>query len=291
MARTALLVADLEGITGVDTLEALAFGGPGHDAAREMMLREVNVCAAALVAAGYETVRVSDSHRSGSNAPNLDEQRLHPAIELKFVGPDMYGGPLLDGVAAVACVGMHAAAKTNGFAAHTVQTNSAFTIGGRAMSETDLCFWLAAEKKVPVLFTAGDDVLAASLTGVPAVVTKLTQAPHQTRSHDWAVVERLLRAACAGPAVPAPLAPEGPLEVRFKTKAQAKLAVKLPGLEQTSPFTFISKRSTFSGKYDAVLMACEASSAALADEVFSAPGTRGFADDAKRLLLAGFDEK
>src|SRR5882757_7446666 len=102
--RTALLIADLEGICGVDTLDALAYGGDGHAEACALMTAEVNAAIDGLLAQGFDLVRVSDSHRSGSGAPNLSPGQLHDAAELRFTEHDYYGGHLLEGVEAVACL-------------------------------------------------------------------------------------------------------------------------------------------------------------------------------------------
>lgn len=287
--KTALLVADLEGIVGVDALEALAFGGLGHRGACAAMLREVNHCAEALAARGYQTVRVSDSHRSGSGESNLERAELHPSIELVYTDPDYYGGALLDGVSAVACVGMHAAARTHGFAAHTVQIHCSWSLGGREVSESDLALWLAAERKIPFLFTAGDDVLCASFSrSAPAVLTKRSTAPDTTKSLGWPDVAQALTAA-AGAAPIRASAPSEPIVLRFKTHAQAELAAGTKGLKRTSALTFEARKGTFTARYHASIEACEAAAAALSDEVHSFPGTRAFAADAQRLLLAPFD--
>jgi len=211
---TALLIADLEGIAAVTTLESLVFGGAGHLEACAAMTREVNAAIEGLVAQGFTHVRVSDTHRSGSGAPNLEA--LHPAAQPFFVDPDCYGGALLDGVSAIACVGMHAAGGTSGFAAHTVEAHCAWLLNGRPISEAELALWLAADRGIPGIFVAGDDVLAASLAGtLRTVVTK------QSTGLDSAIpnadVEAAIRAAAQAGPVPIAVAPSGPLSLRFKT--------------------------------------------------------------------------
>jgi D-amino peptidase len=91
-----------------------------------------------LRAQGFTDVRVSDSHRSGRDAPNVDAAALPSGCELRFESSDPYGGALLDGVSAVACIGMHAAGGTTGFAAHTVQAGVEWRLGGQRISETHL---------------------------------------------------------------------------------------------------------------------------------------------------------
>ncbi len=210
---TALLIADLEGVAAVTTLESLAFGGAGHPEACAAMTREVNAAIEGLLAQGFTHVRVSDTHRSGSGAPNLES--LHPGAALQFVDPDSYGGALLDDVGAIACVGMHAAGGTTGFAAHTVEAHVAWILNGRPISEAEIALWLAADRAVPAVFVSGDDVLGASLTSVPFVVTKRSRGLDSATALPDA--EQRIRAAAASTPVPIAFAPSGPLSLRFKT--------------------------------------------------------------------------
>lgn len=259
--KTALLIADLEGIAGVDHLEALAFGGDRYPDACAKMTLEVNAAIEGLHAAGYGHVRVSDSHRSGSGAPNLAPHQLPDGAELRCVDPDPYGGPLLDGVDAVCCVGMHAAGGTNGFAAHTVQLHTQWLVGGKPASETELVYWLAAERGVPAIFTSGDDVLQQAVGTIAGFVrTKVATGLEGARS--VAGVPALLRAAAASAPVKLAPAPSGPLVLRLKNGAR---------LSFDGP--------TFAGRYLAALKA-------IPDvEVEEVPGTRAFAKRAAKLLV------
>ncbi len=253
--KTALLIADLEGVAGVDRLEALAFGGAHHAEACARMTDEVNAAIAGLAGQGFTHVRVSDSHRSGSGAPNLAPGQLPDVAELRYVDPDMYGGALLDGVDAICCVGMHAAGGTPGFAAHTVELHAEWRVDGRRVSETELAIWLAAERGVPAIFASGDDVLGAAVAGlVPFVQTKIARGVGDARSASG-VLAALTKAAGGKPA-PIAKVSGGPLRLRFRDGAQA---------------TFDG--GTFAHRYHQALRAL----AAVEVEVPQVPGTRGFA--------------
>lgn len=253
--KTALLIADLEGVAGVDRLEALAFGGEHHAEACARMTDEVNAVIAGLVGQGFTHVRVSDSHRSGSGAPNLAPGQLPDVAELRYVDPDMYGGSLLEGVDAICCVGMHAAGGTTGFAAHTVELHAEWRLGGKRVSETEIAIWLAAERGVPAIFASGDDVLGASVAGlVPFVKTKTAKGVGEARSASG-VRAALKKAAGVRPGAVGK-APDGPLQLRFRDGTKV---------------TF--EGGSFADRYRQALGAL----AGVEVEVTEVPGTRGFA--------------
>ncbi len=286
--RIALLIADLEGIANVDRLDALAFGGEGHPEACARMTVEVNAAIEGLVSQGFEHVRVSDSHRSGSGAPNLSPGQLHDAAQLHFVDPDAYGGPLLAGVEAVACVGMHAAAGTRGFAAHTVQVHTAWLLGGQLLSETQLAFFLAADLGLRAVFAAGDDVLGRAVGSLsPYVTTKRSAAIDSAASNDC--VPQLIRAAAATSPCTLQQAPAGPLTLRFKTRAQAAAAADA-GAQRTSDFECTFTGSRFTDRYLAALRAIGATEHLLGEGLTAMPGTAEFAAFAAGLLLEPFPD-
>jgi len=271
---TALLIADLEGICGVDDAVDLAFGGQGHARACARMTAEVARVAGALREAGYETVRVSDSHRSGSGEANVDAGALPPGATL-YLLDDPYAPELFDGVNAVACVGMHAAGGTRGFGAHTVQVHCAVRAGFRLLSETDLVLGLAHDARARVLFVSGDDVLGRSLSPqIPYLCTKRAVSVRTARSAPTAGVGQALRKLARPPGVPAPPPPNGPLALHFK-----------PGLGAGGQHVH---GPNFRARYSAALAAIDASSDALLAHLAGAPGTAGFAQSAARLLAAGW---
>src|SRR5260221_5745796 len=155
--KTVLLIVDLEGVGGVDSSRALSAASPAFAGARRLATDEVLAALGGLFGRGVERVRVSDSHRPGGSTTTIIAEELPPGAELIWTG-DPYDAALFDGVDAVACLGMHAAAGTPGFASHTVSVQCAWQAGGRDISETDIVLALAAERGVPALFVTGDDV-------------------------------------------------------------------------------------------------------------------------------------
>ena len=224
--RQALLVTDLEGVAGVDRLESLVIGGPDHDVARELLTAEVLAAVEGLRDAGFGRVRLSDSHRAGGASPNVIAERLPPGVELDW-RDDAYAPELWEGIDAVACLGMHAAADTPGFAAHTVTFHCAFTAAGRKLSESDLVLGLAAERGVPTVFVSGCDVLGESLA-VPYVVTKTSLSPAGARSVSPEEARAAIRRAAAGAPVASPALPAGPWQIGWKSRWQERLGGSEP---------------------------------------------------------------
>ena len=283
MVRTALLVADMEGVAGVDRAEDLAFGGRGHSEACARMTEEVVVAGRALQAAGWGRVRVSDSHRSGSDRPNVDAAALPPGVELAWT-EDAYAPALFEDVGAVACLGMHAAGVAPGFGAHTVSVHASLRAGFRPLSETDVVLGLAAELGVGVLFASGDDVLGRALAGrVPYVETKRALSVTRARSAPAAAVRRALAAAARRAPASAGAPPAGPLCVEFKDPAPAAWLRPGPTLVVRGRTARVRAES-FGARYRLALRAVDDSAAALVPDLDGPPGTEAFARSVAALL-------
>jgi len=282
--RRALLVVDLDGVAGVDALPALSSGTPEYTRARTLLTAEVNAAVEGLLAAGFQRVRVSDSHLSGSGQPNLLLEALHPAAEPCFLARDAYAPHLFEEVEAVACLGMHAAAGPVGFAAHTVNLLGEWTCAGRALSEADLVLALAAEAGVPAVFVSGDDVLQAQLGGrVGYVRTKV--ALSVTRAYSRAPEEVLpeLTHAAALPARPVEQLPDAPLVLTFKSGHQAALATQA-GARRLDRYRVEVEGRTFRERYTHALRAAWAANEVLGDAVVDVPGSPGFLRDVTALF-------
>ena len=207
--RGAWLVVDVVGVAGVDTLGALLPGAPGAAQARAWMMAEVNAAVEGLLSAGFERVWVSDA--SCSTVPFPGGEALHPGAE-PCSGEDPFAPSWLEDVQAVACVGMHAAAGTGGFGAHTGGPLCVWTCAGRTLSEAELVLALAAEAGVPAVFVSGDDVLRAGLEGrVGYVCTKTAVSTERAVSRAPEEVHEELRRAAARPGQDQTPLPDAPL--------------------------------------------------------------------------------
>ena len=279
----ALLIADLEGVAGVDTVAALLAGTPEHGPARALLTAEVNAAVEGLLAAGFAWVRVSDSHHSGEGASSLLPEALHPAARPVFL-EDAYAPALFADVQAVACVGMHAAAGTRGFHAHTVDVLGAWTCAGQPLSEAELVLALAAEAGVPAVFVSGDDVLQAALAGrVGFVRTKHAHSPTHATSRAPPAVLRELQRAAAGPRRPVTPPPDAPLVLAFKSGHQAALAART-GARRVDRHRVEVHGPTFRERYTRARRATAAASTALAGALALFPAPPDFPRDAHALL-------
>jgi len=250
--RRVLLIADLEGITGVESVADLVVGAPGYPAANRKMTDEVAFVARLLRERGVESIVVSDAHRSGAPG-NLDALRLPRGCEVR-VEDDPYGGALLDGVEAVVCVGMHALGASPGFGAHTVNVNTAWTLGSTELSETHLAWLLAAERGVPLWCSAGDGVLEHQLGGaVPFVRTKHALSRAEASSRPKAEVEARFRQVLQGPVAAIPRVPKDVLRVRFQRAAEADAAASAGGRRSSATELELPAMGTFQQQYEAAL--------------------------------------
>ena len=150
----ALLMTDLEGITGVDSIDMIFDQGGGYKTACENLMADVNAAADGLFAAGLDEVFVVDGHGGGANfIPSLLDPRVtwlktgwEDVIRERKV--DFYGE-----------VGLHAMAGTpNAFLDHTQNSREWFSyeINGRPSGELAQGAGFAGVFGIPTLLVTGD---------------------------------------------------------------------------------------------------------------------------------------
>jgi D-amino peptidase len=282
-AGRVLLVVDLEGVVGVDSVSALVAGTPQYAQACAQLTSEINAAVEGLLSAGFSSVRVSDSHVSGSGAPNVLREVLHPAAELRCE-EDWYCASVFEAVQAVACLGMHAPGGLRGFAAHTVDPLGTWMYAGRLLSESELVLALAAEAGVPALFVSGDDTLQAHLGDrVPFVRTKVSLSPTRAASRpSEQVLAELAQAARMAPTPLRPL-PEAPLRLVFKSARQAALAAQ-SGARRVERYQVEVHGASFRERYQQAVRAASAAASALESSLRGPVGSPGFIEDVSALL-------
>lgn len=283
-AGRVLLVVDLEGVVGADSVPALVAGTREYAQSCSTLTSEINAAVESLVGAGFAHVRVSDSHMSGSGASNVLHESLHPAAELRFE-EDWYSAAVFEEVQAVACLGMHAPGGVRGFAAHTVDPLGIWTCAGRLLSESELVLALAAEAGLPALFVSGDDTLQAHLGGrVPFVRTKVSLSPTQASSRSSAeVLAELAHAARLPPTPQQPLS-EAPLRLVFKSARQAELAAEA-GARRVERYQVEVSGASFRERYQQAMRAASAASSVLGSSLRGPVGSPEFIEDASALFL------
>ncbi|MBO4406410.1 MAG: M55 family metallopeptidase [Clostridia bacterium] len=151
----ALLMTDLEGISGVDTIDMIFDRGEGYRKAYENLMGDLNAAAAGLFDAGAEEVFAVDGHGGGDN---FIFSLLDPRIQvlkgnawedaIRSGEVDLYGE-----------IGLHAmAGAPNAFLDHTQNSREWFEyrINGRPSGELAQGAGFAGFFGVPTLLVTGD---------------------------------------------------------------------------------------------------------------------------------------
>ncbi|PRY00525.1 M55 family metallopeptidase [Allonocardiopsis opalescens] len=162
-----LISADMEGATGVTWPADVEPGTEQWQRCRRMFTSDVNGAVAGFLDAGAREVVVNEAHATMRNLllEELDERAAMLTgrhKDLSMVEGIQYGD-----VDAVAFVGYHTGAGTEGVLAHTYLPNSITGVwaDGAPASEGRLNALVAAEYGVPVVLVTGDDRTCADAEG------------------------------------------------------------------------------------------------------------------------------
>lgn len=152
-----LIMTDLEGISGVDTMEMVSEEGtPEHRLARERLMLDLNAAVQGAVKGGAGKVYVMDGHGGGNN---FIKEMLDPhAVQIK--GREWQ--ELLKGgrISAYLEVGVHAMAGTiNGFLDHTQSSKEwhNYIVNGRRCGEIAQGAIFTGAFDVPFIMVSGDE--------------------------------------------------------------------------------------------------------------------------------------
>lgn len=162
-----LLIYDMEGLSGQDSLEGMSPSDATYPAIRQLLTDDVNAVIRGLFEGGAKTVTVVDGHGGGDGSLDIDvlaDQLDRRARLIDFKPFDLRKPGTFDGVAAV---GQHPRAGSGGFAAHTWTAGVDFMLNGRSVNEVELLSLSLGSAGVPVIFVSGDDVLATELKHMP----------------------------------------------------------------------------------------------------------------------------
>ena len=157
--------ADMEGITGVASVDQLGPGSFEYERAREWMTGEVLAAIQGARDAGATEFVVSDSHGNGESLL-IDRFPTDVPITIIRSFPRPLG--MMEGIdstfAAVIFIGYHAStSSTTGVRAHTISSAllTRIALNGVSMSEAGINAAIAAEYGVPVVMLTGDDAIVA----------------------------------------------------------------------------------------------------------------------------------
>lgn len=148
---------DLEGISGINTMEMVSSGDPRHREAVENLMADLNAAVDGAFAGGAEHVTVLDSHGGGGNfiLDLLDERAENDIKPNK-----KWWGILDDSYDATFFIGAHAMAGTmNAFLDHTQSSRSWYNyyVNGRKVGELGQWAMVAGAFGVPMAMVSGDE--------------------------------------------------------------------------------------------------------------------------------------
>lgn len=142
-----LIIADMEGVIGIEQVEACNPRLPEYEAGATLLAAEVNVVAAAARDAGATSVSVIDWHAGGGN--------LKP--KMLDVGVEIVAEDFSPGYDVVLLTGYHAmAGTTDAFISHTMSQRVTLELNGEQAGELALLSRWAGEEAVPVALVTGD---------------------------------------------------------------------------------------------------------------------------------------
>jgi D-amino peptidase len=155
------IAADMEGITGVESIHDVTLGLAGYQLFRRVMAGDVNAVVDGAFRGGADEVVVADGHALQSNLRPAD---VDPRATLKSGGAGLvqFKG-LTDDVDAVLLVGFHAKSGTpRGILSHSFLSSfHDIRLDGRSVGEAEFAAYLLAARGIPVVFLSGDDTTIA----------------------------------------------------------------------------------------------------------------------------------
>jgi len=217
-----LIIADIEGSSGCWDHRASSFLTREWAMACEEMTRDINSVVTALFDVGIEHIRIKDFHRTGFN---LLPELMHPKaliIHGYRKGPvPGIGGP--EKAEAAMFLGMHAAAGTDGFLAHTLTSRlKRLEVNGKPLAEIELFASALAPFGVsPVFFTGCPVACEQAKAVIPNILTysirkKAGSAGFNVESWRAGLASAAVRVLDIEQA--APYLPMGPFEVLIEMR-------------------------------------------------------------------------
>lgn len=257
-----LLYYDMEGVSQVFEPKQVFYPTEEYRQAQAHLTSDVNAAIRGLFAGGASSVTVTDAHGSGNPEPDLLLPRMDPRAQ--FDWRDRSFDVYLDGPGqdfdAVAAVGMHAGAGTQGFLAHTYTTYCMLLCEGQPVNETLLVARSAARFGLPLILVTGDDVLAdevaRDLPGTRFARVKRAVTRGTAEGPGIEETARTIEAAAADAArawrtIAVFRAPEVERwQIRLSEKAEMDLAANYPGVTRVDDKGADIGERTFPEAYD-----------------------------------------
>ena len=243
--------ADMEGITGVASVDQLSPGSFEYQQAREWMTGEVLAAIQGARDAGATEFVVSDSHGNGQS---LLIDRFPNDVPVTIVRSFPRPLGMMEGIdssfAAVIFIGYHAStSSTTGVRAHTISSAllTRISLNGSTMSEAGINAAIAAHFGVPVVMLTGDDAIVAEtksrLGPIEGVAVKRAIGFHSTATMTPEAARKLIREHAAtavkrrGEMRPYTMTKPITLDVSFKNYRPVELLGYLPNVQRIDSHT------------------------------------------------------
>jgi len=168
------IMADIEGISGIYCREQVLWNERYYAEGRELMTRDINICAAACKAAGADKVFVHDCHGVSGN---VIWSKLSGDIDYVFSGIGMKHrfADVIKETDGVILLGYHAMAGTpEAVLEHTMSSVSFQNIwlNGKKCGEIAIDSGILGDMGIPVIMVSGDDKTCREAEEfIPGVVT------------------------------------------------------------------------------------------------------------------------
>lgn len=196
-----LIITDLEGIAGVDSIDMIDESTDGYRRACEYLMADTNAAIDGAFAGGADRVTVVDGHGSGQNfVPSLLDKRAEQisSYEFSHQTPAHYD--------ALLCVGAHAMAGTqDAFLDHTQTSTKWFEycINGTPQGELGQQAYCLGHFGIPLVMASGDEAACREAAWlVPNIATACVKtAEGRNRAKSLPLDEayrRIREAACDG---------------------------------------------------------------------------------------------
>lgn len=228
-----LIIADIEGSSGCWSRRGSAWLTAQWREACVEMTRDVNAVVKTLFSAGAASVRVKDFHRTGYNllAGRIDSRARMMQGYLRGPVPGL-GDP--GDSQAVMFLGMHAAAGTSGFLAHTLTSRIArLEVNGRPLAEVELFAASLAPFGLRPIFFSGCPVACeqarAAINGIRLYPIDKIGGPHGFDAAAWRSGLARAAAASLNNHLSRPYQPAGPFRAVIKMRDGSQAAQNLAG--------------------------------------------------------------
>lgn len=242
-----LILADMEGITGVTRWRHVDPNSSDYPRFRKLMTGDVNAAVAGARAASADEVYVTDGHENGTNIL-IEELMGVTGFKSGLSSPLSFVQGIQDAPDAVVCIGYHARMGTaNAVCDHTLSGHIYdFYLNDRLCGEFGLAAALCGHFNVPILFVSGDQAVCAEakewVPGVETVEVKRATGrysaecllPEETTTLIMKGVEKALRDFKQGIGTkPLTMTGKVKISIDFRNTHSAETAARLKGSMRT----------------------------------------------------------